>query len=94
MTRRALFAVLLLGAAACGGRGGRASTAPTPEVQETATTAQVDTLWRQAQHQVRRGKWADAQKNLDRVLLEILRNSFTLQVPSSSLCWDCSCSSR
>jgi outer membrane protein assembly factor BamD len=71
MTRRALFAVLLLGTAACGGRGGRASTAPTPEVLENATTAQVDTLWRQAQHQVRRGKWADAQKNLDRVLLEL-----------------------
>jgi len=71
MTRRALFAVLLLGTAACGGRGGRASTAPTPEVLENATTAQVDTLWRRAQHQVRRGKWADAQKNLDRVLLEL-----------------------
>jgi outer membrane protein assembly factor BamD len=71
MTRRATLALLLLGTAACGGRGGRASTAPTPELQENATTAQVDTLWRLAEHQVRRGKWSDAQKNLERVLLEL-----------------------
>ena len=70
MTRRAAFALLLLGAAACGG-GRRASTAPAPQVQENATSAQVDTLWRVALHQVRHGKWADAQKNLDRVLLEL-----------------------
>jgi outer membrane protein assembly factor BamD len=71
MTRRTTLALLLLAAAACGGRGGRASTAPTPELQENATSAQVDTLWRVAEHQVRRGKWSDALKNLERVLLEL-----------------------
>jgi outer membrane protein assembly factor BamD len=71
MTRRAIFAVLLLATAACGGRGGRTSTAPTPQVQESATAAQVDTFWRQAEYYVRHGRWSDAQKKLDRVLLEL-----------------------
>ncbi|HET7423808.1 MAG TPA: outer membrane protein assembly factor BamD [Gemmatimonadales bacterium] len=71
MTRRAAFAVLLLGAAACGGRGGRASTTPTPQVQETASNAEVDTAWAVVERQVRHGKWSDAQKILERVLLEL-----------------------
>jgi len=69
MTRRVAFPLLLV-VAACG-RGARPSTAPSPQVQETATTAQVDTLWTQAGHEVRRGKWADAIKHLERVLLEL-----------------------
>jgi outer membrane assembly lipoprotein YfiO len=69
MTRR-IAAQLLLLAAACGG-GSRPSTAPSPQVQETATTAEVDTLWTKARHEVRRGKWSDAIKDLERVLLEL-----------------------
>jgi outer membrane protein assembly factor BamD len=71
MIRRVAFAVLLLGAAACGGRGGRTSTTPTPQLPESASNAEVDTLWTRAQHQIRRGNWADAQKSLERVLLEL-----------------------
>ncbi|HKU61871.1 MAG TPA: outer membrane protein assembly factor BamD [Gemmatimonadales bacterium] len=71
MIRRAVFAILLFGAAACGGHGGRASTAPAPEVQENATNAEVDTAWTVAMRHVRHGKWADAQKILERVLLEL-----------------------
>jgi outer membrane protein assembly factor BamD len=70
MTRRIAFPLILLAAAACGG-GTRPSTGPTPQVQETATSGEVDTLWREAQHHVRRGKWADAIKTLERVLLEL-----------------------
>jgi outer membrane assembly lipoprotein YfiO len=71
MIRRVASAVLLFGVAACGGRGGRTSTAPTPQLQESASSAEVDTIWARARHQVRRGKWADAQKSLERVLLEL-----------------------
>ena len=71
MTRRAAFALLLLVTAACGGRGGGASTTPTPDVQESATAAEVDTAWALAKRQVRHGKWADAKKVLERVLLEL-----------------------
>jgi outer membrane protein assembly factor BamD len=70
MTRRVALPLLLLAAFACG-KGARPSTGPSPEVQETATTGQVDTLWTRAGHEVRRGKWADAIKNLERVLLEL-----------------------
>jgi len=70
MTRRVAFQLLLLATVACG-KGARPSPGPTPQVQETATTAQVDTLWRKAGREVRRGKWSDAIKNLERVLLEL-----------------------
>jgi outer membrane protein assembly factor BamD len=70
MTRRVAFQLLLLAAVACG-KGARPSPGPTPQVQETATTAQVDTLWRKAGREVRRGKWSDAIKTLERVLLEL-----------------------
>lgn len=63
-------AVLL---AACG-RGGAATNpaapAPASRPLETASPVMVDSLWRGAQTAVRRGKWGDAQKLLDRVLLE------------------------
>ena len=70
MTRRVALQLLLLAAVACG-KGARPSTGPAPQVQETATSAQVDTLWTRAYHEVRRGKWADAIKDLERVLLEL-----------------------
>ena len=70
MTRRITSRLLLLTALACG-NGARPSSGPTPQVQETATAGQVDTLWTRAGHEVRRGKWSDAIKDLERVLLEL-----------------------
>ena len=70
MTRRLL---VLAGAllAACG--GGRAengvASAPAP-VSVGASAATIDSLWRGAEQAVRNGKWGDAQKLLDRALLE------------------------
>ena len=70
MTRRAIFAVLLLAAAACGGRGGRASTAPIAAGAGECHDRPGRHFWRQAEYYVRHGRWSDAQKKLDRVLLE------------------------
>jgi outer membrane protein assembly factor BamD len=39
-------------------------------VAESASAGEVDTLWMRAQAAVRRGKWGDAVKHLDRLLLE------------------------
>lgn len=71
MIRRSCWLVLL-GAAACGGSTPPPSATPTPvsAVSESATSGEIDTLWATAQHAVRRGKWGDALKLLDRVLLE------------------------
>ena len=69
---RMTFCWALVGAAACG----RNSPPPTPTatpitaLSEQATSAEIDSLWTKAQHAVRRGQWGDAQKYLDRVLLE------------------------
>ena len=64
--------VVLLGLAACGGSSRAPRSTPTPFSRgaETASAAEIDTLWAQAQSAVRRGKWADAIKAIDRVLLE------------------------
>jgi len=63
-------AVLLAG---CG--GGRSATnpaapAPASGPLETAPPQMVDSLWHGAEATVRHGKWGDAQKLLERVLLE------------------------
>ncbi len=65
--------VLLATLAACGGASTpppRASATPVTRVAETASSGEIDTLWAQAQHAVRHGKWHDAIKHLDRLLLE------------------------
>src|SRR5207244_12941265 len=64
--------IVLLGLAACGGaaRGPRDTPSPVSRVAETASAGELDTLWRRAEHAVRHGKWSDALKQLDRVLLE------------------------
>ncbi len=64
--------MMLLGAAACGGAGPPPASTATPvaRLAETASTAELDTLWAQAQSAVRRGKWNDALKHLDRAVLE------------------------
>jgi outer membrane protein assembly factor BamD len=72
MIRRGLWLVLL-GLNACGGGPGPRAANPTPvtRVAESATSGELDTLWTRAQHAVRRGKWSDALKQLDRLLLEL-----------------------
>jgi outer membrane protein assembly factor BamD len=64
--------LLIAGAAtACGG-GQPQPVAPVsaPEARLDASPQEIDSLWRHAQSQVRRGKWAQAQKAIERILLE------------------------
>jgi outer membrane protein assembly factor BamD len=63
---------LALGAAGCGGGAGPqpATPAPVERAAEAAAPEQVDSLWHRAEDRVRHGKWADAAKYLERVLLE------------------------
>jgi outer membrane protein assembly factor BamD len=72
MTARSLPIILLAALAACG--GGRSSetrsAAPAPVAGPGATSAAIDSLWRRAERAVRVGKWSDAEKLLDRALLE------------------------
>lgn len=72
MTARALPVVLLLALVGCG--GGRSaedrSAAPAPVTGTGASAASIDSLWSRAEQAIRLGKWADAEKSLDRVLLE------------------------
>jgi outer membrane protein assembly factor BamD len=74
MTYRWWFGLVAL-AAACG--GGRAVADPTvapaaaTRPNESASPAVVDALWRRAEAAVRHGKWGDAAKLLERVLLEV-----------------------
>jgi outer membrane protein assembly factor BamD len=72
MTGKTLPVFLLVVLAACG--GGRSpengSAAPAPVAATGASAAAVDSLWRQAEQAIRLGKWADAEKLLDRAVLE------------------------
>lgn len=72
---RIRFLVLAAGTlmlAACGGgrSPGAGSSSVTPAEAEGASPQKVDSLFRQAESLVRRGKWGDAIKHLERVLLE------------------------
>jgi outer membrane protein assembly factor BamD len=70
MSRRLLIPWLTL-LAACGAVPRRnASPTPVSRVSESASVAEVDSLWSRAVRAVRQGKWGEAQKQLDRVLLE------------------------
>jgi outer membrane protein assembly factor BamD len=71
MIRRSCL-MFLLGAAACGGStpAPRATPTPVTRVAESASAGDIDTLWTRAQAAIRRGKWGDAVKHLDRLLLE------------------------
>jgi outer membrane protein assembly factor BamD len=64
-----LCAVVLM--TACGGRSaGSRPASPAPLSAAGASAATIDSLWHQAEQAVRRGKWADAEKLLDRAVLE------------------------
>lgn len=67
------FALAALLVACGGGRGKDPAAAPAPvsQVSQTASAAEVNSLWQQAERAVRHGKWGDAVKLLERVLLEL-----------------------
>jgi outer membrane protein assembly factor BamD len=66
---RWLFLVFVVLLTSCGGGGSsrRPTTAPAPL---SPSSAGLDSLWRHAENTVRHGKWGDAAKLLDRLLLE------------------------
>jgi outer membrane protein assembly factor BamD len=66
MTRCLLLALLV--AWGCG--GGSRSRPATAAAPVSASSATIDELWRRAEAAVRHGKWSDASKLLDRLLLE------------------------
>jgi outer membrane protein assembly factor BamD len=68
---KAWFLLCFVGAlAGCGG-GRAASNSPAPApVAAGASAATIDSLWKQAEGAIRHGKWGDAAKFLERVLLE------------------------
>lgn len=67
---RCLFVGLVLLLSACGG-GGRSGRGPASPAPVSASSALLDSLWRGAEAAVRHGKWSDATKLLDRLLLEL-----------------------
>jgi outer membrane protein assembly factor BamD len=74
MTYRWCFCLVALVAACGGGRSAANPTgAPSPGARpnETASAATIDSLWSQAEASVRHGKWGDAEKLIERVLLEL-----------------------
>ena len=74
MTYRWCFGLVAL-AAACG--GGRAAANPTvspsagARPNQSASPATVDSLWREGEAAARRGEWGDAEKLIERLLLEL-----------------------
>ncbi|MBA3345104.1 MAG: outer membrane protein assembly factor BamD [Gemmatimonadales bacterium] len=76
MNRRDLWSTLLFlplaaGLSGCAGSPDpEAAPAPATRTSEGASAAQIDSLWRQGESDVRRGKWADAVEQLERALLE------------------------
>lgn len=74
MTYRWCLGLVAL-AAACG--GGRAAANPTvspsagARPNQSASPATVDSLWREGEAAARRGEWGDAEKLIERLLLEL-----------------------
>jgi outer membrane protein assembly factor BamD len=65
-----VFCVVAL-ATACGGRAAsNPAAAPSPLSAAGASAAAIDSLWQQAEHAIRHGKWGDAEKLLQRAVLE------------------------
>jgi outer membrane protein assembly factor BamD len=72
MIRFLLGAVVAGAVLGCGGgRGSESrSSAPAPVSAAGASAATLDTLWREAELAFRHGKWGDAEKLLNRLVLE------------------------
>ena len=71
MTVKAMPFVLALLVGCGGGRSRDTSTAaPAPVTSTGANSATIDSIWRQAEQAVRAGKWGDAEKLIDRAVLE------------------------
>jgi outer membrane assembly lipoprotein YfiO len=70
MSRRLLLCVAALVPACGGGRAASNRPAPAPVTAEGASPATIDSLWRQAERTIRQGKWGEAEKLLNRVVLE------------------------
>ena len=70
--RRFLLTGLVAGLPGCGASTPAPKAAPTPvsDVAESATPKEIDQRWLKAQTAVRRGKWGEVVKDLDRLLLE------------------------
>jgi outer membrane protein assembly factor BamD len=71
--KRCALGGALLVLAACGGGGPPApKVSPTPVTQVAvgASKSEIDSLWKKGESDFRRGKWADAIKQFERVLLE------------------------
>jgi outer membrane assembly lipoprotein YfiO len=71
MIRRSVW-LFIAALSGCGGSTPPPRATPTPvsRVAETASAAEVNNVWEQAVKAVRHGKWSEALKHLDRVLLE------------------------
>ena len=70
MSRTFLLGLLAVLAGCGGGRRAPETAAPAPVAESGASAAAIDSLWRNAQHAVRTGKWGDAEKLLGRAVLE------------------------
>jgi outer membrane protein assembly factor BamD len=71
MSSRLLFGAIALVLACGGGRSAADRPAsPAPVAAEGASPAAIDSLWRNAEQAIRRGKWGEAEKLLNRVVLE------------------------
>jgi outer membrane assembly lipoprotein YfiO len=69
MTRSFLSCALVF-LVACGGRRATPRAAPAPVADAGASAATVDSLWHHGEAAVRHGKWGDAEKILNRAILE------------------------
>ena len=65
-----LLALALLTGCGGGRAGDTRTAAPAPVPATGASAAAIDSLWRQAEQAVRQGKWDDAEKLLERAVLE------------------------
>jgi outer membrane protein assembly factor BamD len=71
MSRRWLFCAAALVTGCGGGRAANDQPAsPAPVTVEGANAATIDSLWRQAEQAIRHGKWGEAEKLLNRTVLE------------------------
>jgi outer membrane assembly lipoprotein YfiO len=73
MTYRWCFCLVALVAACGGGRPPANPVSPSPgsRPKESASPAVIASLWSKAEAAVRQGKWGDAEKLIERVLLEL-----------------------